>query len=124
VIGVGINVNWPRAEMPPEIAGRATSLAELAGRPVDRVALLGELLTRLDGEVERLEAGGSPLDRFREASVLDGCSVRVEVGETALEGVVAGVADDGALLLDTEAGRVALAVGEVVAVRDAMGAPA
>lgn len=124
VIGVGINVNWPRAQMPPEIAGRATSLLELGGAPVDRVALLGELLGRLDGEVERLEAGGSPLDRFREASVLDGRSVRVEVGETALEGVAAGVADDGALLLDTEAGRVALSVGEVVAVRDAMGATA
>jgi biotin-(acetyl-CoA carboxylase) ligase len=110
--------------MPPEIAERATSLAELAGRPVDRVELLGELLTRLDAEVAGLEAGASPLDRFREASVLDGRSVRVEVGDTALEGVAAGVADDGALLLDTDAGRVALSVGEVVAVRDVVGATA
>jgi BirA family biotin operon repressor/biotin-[acetyl-CoA-carboxylase] ligase len=124
VIGAGINVNWRRAEMPPEIAERATSLAELAGRPVDRVELLGELLTRLDAEVAGLEAGASPLDRFREASVLDGRSVRVEVGDTALEGVAAGVADDGALLLDTDAGRVALSVGEVVAVRDVVGATA
>ena len=30
----------------------------------------------------------------------------------------AGIADDGSLLVDTDAGRVALGVGEVVAVRD------
>jgi BirA family biotin operon repressor/biotin-[acetyl-CoA-carboxylase] ligase len=124
VIGVGINVNWARAEMPPEVGVRATSLSELAGSPLDRVALLGELLARLDTEVGRIEDGGSPLDRFRGASVLDGRSVRVEVGEAELEGIAAGVADDGALLLDTEAGRLALSVGEVVAVRDIVGATA
>jgi hypothetical protein len=32
--------------------------------------------------------------------------------------VAAGIADDGSLLVDTDAGRVALGVGEVVAVRD------
>ena len=118
VIGTGINVNWRRAEMPREIGSRATSLAELAGQPVDRIVLLGDLLAALDREVRDLEEGGSPLERFRAASVLDGRGVRVEVGETSVEGVAAGIADDGALLLDTTAGRMALAVGEVVAVRD------
>jgi BirA family biotin operon repressor/biotin-[acetyl-CoA-carboxylase] ligase len=121
VIGVGVNVNWHRAEMPPEIAQRAISLADLAGTDVDRVALLADLLERLDREIAALEEGVSPVDRFREASVLDGRGVRVEVGEDRLEGTVAGVADDGALLLDTTAGRLALSVGEVVAVRDAAG---
>jgi BirA family biotin operon repressor/biotin-[acetyl-CoA-carboxylase] ligase len=118
VVGVGINVNWRRAEMPDEIAARATSLADMAGTEVDRVALLGELLARLDAEVAALEAGRSPVDRFREASVLDGRGISVEVGDAVLDGVGAGIADDGALLVDTPAGRVALGVGEVVAVRD------
>jgi BirA family biotin operon repressor/biotin-[acetyl-CoA-carboxylase] ligase len=118
VIGAGINVNWPRADMPEEIAARATSLADLAGVRIDRVALLRELLARLDAEVAALEAGRSPVERLREASVLDGRGIVVEVGEAAVEGVAAGVADDGALLVDTPAGRLALTVGEVVAVRD------
>jgi BirA family biotin operon repressor/biotin-[acetyl-CoA-carboxylase] ligase len=118
VIGTGINVNWPRAEMPDEIAGRATSLAELAGEPVDRVALLAALLNRLDAEIAALEDGASPVARLREASVLDGRAVVVEVGEETVEGVAAGVGDDGALLLDTPAGRLGLSVGEVVVVRD------
>jgi biotin-(acetyl-CoA carboxylase) ligase len=82
------------------------------------VALLGVLLERLDAEVAALEAGASPLARFRESSVLDGRPVSVEVGDAMLDGVAAGIADDGSLLVDTDAGRVALGVGEVVAVRD------
>jgi BirA family biotin operon repressor/biotin-[acetyl-CoA-carboxylase] ligase len=118
VVGVGVNVNWRRAEMPPEIEARATSLADLAGADLDRVALLAAMLERLDAEIAALEAGSSPLARFRESSVLDGRAVRVEVGDAVLEGVAAGIADDGSLLVDTDAGRVALGVGEVIAVRD------
>jgi BirA family biotin operon repressor/biotin-[acetyl-CoA-carboxylase] ligase len=121
VIGVGVNVNWHRAEMPSEIAVRAISLADLTGTEIDRVALLATLLERLDREVAGLEEGVSPVNRFREASVLDGREVSVEVGEDRLDGTVAGIADDGALLLDTTGGRLALSVGEVVAVRDAAG---
>ncbi len=118
VLGVGVNANWRRSEMPPDIASRATSLADLAGREIDRVALLERVLANLDREVELLEAGGTPVGRFREASVLDGRGILVEVGEERLEGTAAGIADDGALLLDTAAGRLALSVGEVIAVRD------
>ncbi len=119
VIGSGVNVNWRRAEMPPDIAARATSLAELAGRDLDRVALLEALLGALDAEVAGLERGESPVVRFRAVSALDGRRVAVEMGDEVVEGNAAGIADDGALLLDTAAGRVALSVGEVVSVREA-----
>lgn len=125
VIGAGINANWARSEMPPEIAERATSLADLVGGEIDRVTLLAAVLARLDGEIVGLERGLTPIDRYRRASSLDGRAVTVQVDEATLDGVVGGIADDGALLLDTEAGRLALTVGEVVAVRDApVGAPA
>ncbi|MGH2416777.1 MAG: biotin--[acetyl-CoA-carboxylase] ligase [Candidatus Limnocylindria bacterium] len=119
VIGIGINVNWRRDAMPAEIAARASSLAEVAGRELDRIALLGVLLDALDAELAALERGGSPVDRFRSASTLDGRRVAVELGEEVLEGIAAGIGDDGALLLDAAAGRVALTIGEVVSVRDA-----
>jgi BirA family biotin operon repressor/biotin-[acetyl-CoA-carboxylase] ligase len=119
VIGIGINVNWRRFAMPAEIAARATSLADLAGRDLDRTALLAVLLDALDAELTALERGASPVDRFRSVSALDGRRVGVELGGELLEGIAAGIADDGALVLDTDAGRVALTLGEVISVRDA-----
>jgi BirA family biotin operon repressor/biotin-[acetyl-CoA-carboxylase] ligase len=116
IIGVGINVNWRRAEMPAEIAPRATSLREVAGAEVDRTALLGRLLDELQAELLGLERSESPLARLRAASWLDGRPVRVTAEENDVEGVVAGIGEDGALMIETERGRRAVSYGEVVAV--------
>ncbi|MEX0710129.1 MAG: biotin--[acetyl-CoA-carboxylase] ligase [Chloroflexota bacterium] len=120
VIGIGINVNWLPSGMPPEIAGTATSLAALAARArVDRIALLGHLLAALDVEVAALERGESPLSRFRTHSWLDDRRVEVDTGDGSVIGRVAGIDEDGSLLLEADAGRLALSVGEVARVHDA-----
>ncbi len=124
VVGVGINVNWRRDEMPPDLAVRATSLADLAGRDLDRVELLASLLKRLDGEISALESGRSPIPRFAAASTLDGRWVSVDLGSSRLEGIVRGVGADGALLLEAGGRLQALSIGEVISVRDAENAPA
>ncbi len=117
IIGIGINVNWLRAEMPAEIAARATSLRDHSGAEVDRAVLLRRLLDELDAEVVGLERGESPLAPLRAASWLDGRAVRVIADEEeVVEGVVAGIGDDGALMIETTRGRRAVAYGEVVAV--------
>jgi BirA family biotin operon repressor/biotin-[acetyl-CoA-carboxylase] ligase len=116
VLGIGINVNWRRADMPAGIAETATSLQDLAGESVDRVALLARLLAALDEEVSRLESGSSPVERYRAASWLDGRQIQVDLGDRKLSGGAVGIADDGSLLVDGPAGRVALSHGEVVRV--------
>jgi BirA family biotin operon repressor/biotin-[acetyl-CoA-carboxylase] ligase len=118
VIGMGINVNWPRSEMPAHIADAATSLADLAGHDVDRVALLGRLLEALEVEIAAVEAEERMVDRYRQASWLDGRQVNVSLGAEELEGTALGVNDDGLLVLETDAGRRVLSSGEVVRVRD------
>ena len=118
IIGIGINANWRVAQMPVEIAHRATSLADLVGHEVDRVDLLERLLVALDEEVGALEAGRSPVGDLRDRFWLTGRPVIVEFEGGRVEGVVAGVRDDGALLLTTDSGPVALTIGEVVSVRD------
>jgi BirA family biotin operon repressor/biotin-[acetyl-CoA-carboxylase] ligase len=123
VLGIGINVNWRRADMPAGIAETATSLQDLAGESIDRVALLARLLSRLDDEVTHLESGSSPLERYRAASWLDGRQAQIDLGDRRLDGVVAGIADDGSLLVDGPGGRVALSHGEVIRV-DARRVPA
>ncbi len=124
VIGIGLNVNWRRAEMPLEIRDGATSLVELGGSEVDRVTLLASLLEHLEGEIGDLEAGLTPLPRLRARSWLDGHAIEVDTGATFVRGVAAGLADDGSLLVDTDAGRIALGHGEVVRVVTASALPA
>ena len=119
VVGIGINVNWLPAEMPPEI-GSVTSLQVLLGSPIDRVALLGNVLGALDAEIVGLERGESPLPRLRSASWLDGREVEIDTGTATITGRVAGIADDGSLLLDADVGRLALSVGEVARVHEAI----
>ncbi|HSI99973.1 MAG TPA: biotin--[acetyl-CoA-carboxylase] ligase [Patescibacteria group bacterium] len=119
-IGIGINVNWAVAEMPAEIAGSATSLAELTAGRVDRGALLAALLDRLDTELAELEAGGSPLERYRAACRTLGSEVTVEVGSRAIHGLAVAIDDAGALVVETRTGRETVTSGEVVRVRPAV----
>jgi BirA family biotin operon repressor/biotin-[acetyl-CoA-carboxylase] ligase len=120
IIGMGINVNWSAADMPAGLHGRAASLCDLAGVAVDRVELLRRLLDRLDVELAALERGESPLARLASVSAIDGRQVTVDTGTEHLEGRADGLTDDGQLVLHTAAGRRTLAVGEVVAVREAI----
>jgi BirA family biotin operon repressor/biotin-[acetyl-CoA-carboxylase] ligase len=122
VIGVGIDVNWPRAEMPAEIASDATSLAELAGGPIDRVDLLASLLDALDAELVAVEAGISPVARYREVCATLGTEVGVETANGRVEGRAVSIDDGGQLVIETATGRVALTSGEILHVRS--GAPA
>jgi BirA family biotin operon repressor/biotin-[acetyl-CoA-carboxylase] ligase len=48
VLGVGVNVNVPKEDLPAEVARPATSLLVETGHEVDRAELLLELLERLE----------------------------------------------------------------------------
>jgi len=48
VLGVGVNANVPADALPADVSLPATSLLAETGRPVDRRALLAELLLRLE----------------------------------------------------------------------------
>lgn len=122
VIGMGLNVNWLRSSMPADIAPSATSLADLAGSPVDRVALLGAVLDALDHELALVERGTSPQARFQSASWLTGRSVEVETPAGRLTGVAGAIADNGGLVLDGPTIRTTVSVGEVIRVHAAVGA--
>jgi len=48
VLGIGVNVNVPAADLPQDIDARATSLLVETGHEIDRAELLVELLDRLE----------------------------------------------------------------------------
>lgn len=104
VIGIGVNVAIGDGEFPPDLRWPATSVG--AGATVDdvRAALCG----RLDAWVASTPA--EAVSAFRERDALRGRAV--EWGEGA--GTAAGIADDGNLVVESEAGeRTTLGSGEI-----------
>jgi BirA family transcriptional regulator, biotin operon repressor / biotin---[acetyl-CoA-carboxylase] ligase len=58
VLGIGVNVNVTEAELPTETVAPAGSLSLAAGRELNRVELLLELLLRLERHYDAWVAGG------------------------------------------------------------------
>lgn len=103
VVGVGLNVSQGESEIPPELRGRATSLAIATGRPHDRLAVADALVAALRAGVLDAELTATELaEELAARDVLAGRPVTVtdpESGEPRLAGVATGIADDGALLV-------------------------
>ena len=116
VIGIGINVNIAREDFPEELRDTATSLMQMKGTPLPRVAFLQELLRAVDvlyQEVQR-EGFAPVLATWRKYAVTLGQTVRVigPAGEE-FEGVAADIDADGALFVDTKMGRRRVLAGDV-----------
>ena len=116
VIGIGINVNIAPEDFPAELRAIATSLMQVKGAPMPRVAFLQELLRALDDLYTSVQHEGfAPvLAAWREYAVTLGQEVRVigPAGE-AFEGVAADIDAEGALLVDTAEGRRRVLAGDV-----------
>jgi BirA family biotin operon repressor/biotin-[acetyl-CoA-carboxylase] ligase len=107
VIGVGLNVGTLAGEFPEELSGVATSLAIESRVDPGVEPVLAAVLERLERRLAK--DGGSIVDAWRERDVLLGQPVRWSGGE----GTAAGIDDEGALVVNTADGRVALDAGEV-----------
>ena len=121
VVGLGLNLRWV-ASLPPELAAGAVAADEVAGRPVERDALLDAFLARLEERCHQVsDASGREqlLDEFTHRCVTLGRQVRVELpGGSVVEGHATGVSPEGLLAVRTPEGPThVLAAGEVLHVR-------
>ncbi|MEA3374977.1 MAG: biotin--[acetyl-CoA-carboxylase] ligase [Chloroflexota bacterium] len=105
VVGIGINVNVTRNEL-PHLAPDATSLRVEVGREVERAALLLALLKNVELRYEGLTKGRNPAEEWSTRLATLGRRIRATTAEGALEGVADAVDDDGALLVRTDDGTV------------------
>ncbi|HET9345155.1 MAG TPA: biotin--[acetyl-CoA-carboxylase] ligase [Candidatus Limnocylindrales bacterium] len=79
VVGIGVNVDWPAADFPGELAETMTSLRELApDTPIDRDALLGAFLGRIDVRLRALRMGSFDAVGWSARQLTDGRLVRLE----------------------------------------------
>ena len=106
IAGIGINVN--HAAFPPELRDVAISLRIAAGRVQSREKILVELLPAIDSFCSTLEDDGKQpiLEMFANASsYISGRRVRVDQGDSILEGTTAGLTPAGFLIVRDDRGK-------------------
>jgi BirA family biotin operon repressor/biotin-[acetyl-CoA-carboxylase] ligase len=115
VLGIGINVNCRRDELPP---GIATSLLLETGRPHDRAALAAEVLNALEQCYEaalgRFEA---VIEQWAGLCTTLGKQIIIIDGSRRLEGCALALDGDGALLLRKDNGQTERILGGDVTVQ-------
>jgi BirA family biotin operon repressor/biotin-[acetyl-CoA-carboxylase] ligase len=102
VLGVGINVNTARRDLPPE----AVSLMEKKGGKIDRAALLREILRAFEKRYLGLKKNGfgPVLDEWRRRSATIGSALSYEERGRRHSGVATGLDDDGGLWVRLDSG--------------------
>jgi len=115
LLGIGLNLNLAREQVPSELRDKATSVLIATGRRCDRIALAGALFKRLDTRYMETETRGFGVIRplWEHFSALTGRSVVVVDTGARIAGVVKGIDADGALLLETTGRTIRILTGDV-----------
>jgi BirA family transcriptional regulator, biotin operon repressor / biotin---[acetyl-CoA-carboxylase] ligase len=123
LLGMGVNVAQTAADLPPEVADRATSVGLAAGAPVDRAELLAAWAGRFLAGYQTLCAGrpGAVLAAYRERLATVGRRVRADrIGADPVVGTAVDLTPTGGLVVQTTGGaRVEVLAGDVHHLRPA-----
>ena len=111
VLGIGINVNQTREELPQDARQPAGSLRTITGREHDREAILATLLARLEHHYDAWRGGGlaALYQDLGARDFLRGRRVTVD----GLTGTAVGIDRAGRLVLDVEGEQRLIESGEV-----------
>ncbi len=117
VLGIGINLNEKRDEMPEEIRATATSLMELSGQPVERERFLCMFLEQFEKDYERFERTlyREVVDEWKQRCHQFGKKVLLSTPFGQEEGIVRDIDSSGYLVYEDKSGQLhALVAGEIV----------
>lgn len=115
VIGMGINVNVTREELPAELSEIATSLQIELGQPVSRIALFMSILEHLEQLYMTVKQKGfAPiLATWKEEAITLGKEVSVMGPDRTFQGIAEDIDAEGALLVRTAEGLERVLAGDV-----------
>ncbi len=116
IVGVGINVN--QRELPPEIAGRATSLARETGRAYDRKDVLHAVLIEMDALYDSAGKGDFSfvVSEWTKRCLMFGRNVKVQEQENITDGTALRLNHDGGLVISSNGGVKTVYAGDVTLV--------
>lgn len=119
ILGIGVNTTGSMHEAPESLRDRLTTVVDLTGHALDRERLMAAFFPRFVGLIQTLPFDPTALVvRYRPLCALDGQPVTVFRGTDKLTGLCRGIDADGALLLDTGSGRMAITSGSLTAPDD------
>jgi BirA family biotin operon repressor/biotin-[acetyl-CoA-carboxylase] ligase len=105
VLGIGINVNNSLRAAPSEVSSRATSLCDASGAQHFQQRVLIRTLNEIQRQLVSLQQSDPQLPlAWQHLNWLSQQDVSVQVGQRVIEGICTGIADDGALLIQTASG--------------------
>ena len=101
VIGIGINVNMKKEDLPGNLRMPATSLMESLGRRVDRIEVLCAFLESLDSNYEDLKNRGimSIVQKWRMLCSTLNKRIKVVLPGEVIEGVAEDITPEGGLVV-------------------------
>lgn len=115
VIGIGLNLDLPET-VREQVDQPVTDLGSVTGQPYDRNRILGAVLSHLAAVLEVFETQGFAAlrDEWLSHHAFHGKPVRLLLPDgSQLEGQAVGIAEDGALLVETGQGQRRFASGEI-----------
>jgi BirA family biotin operon repressor/biotin-[acetyl-CoA-carboxylase] ligase len=115
LLGIGLNLNLRSGDIPDDLSRIATSVRIETGLECDRIAVAAALFSRLDTRYTEMQKHGFASIRplWERYSALAGREVTVSDHGQPLSGVVKGIDDEGALLLETSTGPARVLSGDV-----------
>ena len=115
VLGIGLDVNMPLDELPPDVRALTSTLAAEAGAKIDRLALLQDLLRELESRYQDFLVNDQEILRvWTSFNTTIGSRVTVSGAGEALEGLAQGIDSEGRLLVRLDDGAVRMvAAGDV-----------
>lgn len=115
LLGIGCNVHNRSAEAPPELADIVISLADVTPLAPSRGDVLLGIVRRLDERLGDLAHFHEIIgQRANQMCLQHGAKLTIRAGTRETSGICAGIAADGALLLDTVNGRQSFYSGVLV----------
>lgn len=102
-LGIGLNVNATREDIPEELASTATSLRIQSGKEIHRLSLVRSVLEELEAAyIIYMSQGFSSIRQaWKDHNITLGQTVRITSGNTDLTGTALDMIDSGALLVRT-----------------------
>jgi BirA family biotin operon repressor/biotin-[acetyl-CoA-carboxylase] ligase len=116
VLGIGINLNQAAADFPSRLRSKATSVALVAGKAVDRAGFLCDFLYEFEKSYANFQRYGLRFlgPELVKRSVVLGKKVNITFGKKKISGRAIGFDHNGALRVQDRAGVHTFAAGEVM----------